>query len=614
VWREKYSEIKLEANFLKVSPAYLTATPGDGANGSYGAPPDIAVTPLLGNGTNTNFYVVRHADFTSLENTTYSLNVSTSEGQLTIPQLGGIFSLDGRDSKIHVTDYDVGGINLVYSSAEIFTWAKGCDAGRVLVVYGGAGETHEIAFLTTLGTPVVTEGSEVKFLKVGRTWVIQWQVIPTRRVVRVGVVEIHLLWRNDAYNYWVMELEATAPIGNYTSASKSTVIINAGYLIRSAAVVGNQLRLVGDVNATTEIEVISLPTNEVTTLYFNDKPLKTSKSRQGRLQATVNYKTASIILPDFSLQEWKYLDSLPEISPDYDDSLWTPLSNSATNNTMNLTTPTSMYASDYGYHSGSLIYRGHFTADGNESTFFMNATGGVAFGYSIWLNSTFLTSWNGVTRNKTYSQTVNLPPALLTAGSPCTLTILIDHMGQDEEAPGTDAIKVPRGIIDYSLSGHPKSDVTWKLTGNLGGEQYHDQARGPRNEGALYAERQGYHLPNPPSSEWKVSSPLRDGISGPGVALYTTSFELHVPKGYDMPMSFLFNQTAAGAQGTAKGRNYRCQLFVNGYQFAKYGAYHPFRLIIPRVPTHLLYPQIPKPIIIPFYPSLLILPGSNSHW
>lgn len=33
--------------------------------------------------------------------------------------------------------------NLIYSSAEIFTWARGAGSTRVLILNGGAGETHE---------------------------------------------------------------------------------------------------------------------------------------------------------------------------------------------------------------------------------------------------------------------------------------------------------------------------------------------------------------------------------------------------------------------------------------------------------------------------------------
>ena len=80
-------------------------------------------------------------------------------------------------------------------------------------------------------------------------------------------------------------------------------------------------------------------------------------------------------------------------------------------------------------------------------------------------------------------------------------------MGFEEAAPiGSNATKTPRGIMNYGLSGHASTDVTWKITGNLGGERYVDKIRGPLNEGGLYAERNGYHLPNPPSGLGKTVS------------------------------------------------------------------------------------------------------------
>lgn len=569
--------MKLEANFLKVSPAYLTATPGPGTNGSYGAPAEITVTPLFGDkiaNNGTNFYVVRHADFTSMTNTTYKLNLSTSEGQFTIPQLGGMLSLNGRDAKIHVTDYDVGGIKIIYSSAEIFTLAKGHGSSRFLVLYGGADEIHEAAFPYSLGNPTVTEGSDVILQQIANITVVNWQVTPIRRVVNIGDLEIHLLWRNEAYNYWSLELEAPDPLGNFTSVTKSTVIINGGYLMRSAVIVGDELRLTGDVNVTTNIEVISTPTIGVTKLLFNNQVLRTYHSKEGRLSATIDFQDPQILLPNFSNSVWNYIDSLPEIQNSYDDSLWTALDHLTTNNPRNLTTPTSTYASDYGYHTGSLIYRGHFSSNGNESFFFVNATGGAGFGLSVWLNSTFLGSWVGSGSNQTHWQTFTLPS--LKVKSSYVVTALIDHMGQDEEAPGTDAIKFPRGILDYSLGGHLKSAVSWKMTGNLGGEQYFDLARGPRNEGAMFAERQGFHLPDPPSSAWESSNPINDGIHHAGVRFYTTSFDLVVPMGYDVPMSFVLNQTSKFVNET--GYNYRCQLFVNGFQFGKYGMCYKIRI------------------------------------
>ena len=121
VSREKYSEAKLEANFLMASPAYLTAVPTmNGTNGSFVNTNLIATTPLKSN--LTGFYVVRHAYYNSTASTNYRLNIATSQGSVSIPQLSSTLTLNGRDSKIHVTDYDMNGWNLLYSSAEIFTW------------------------------------------------------------------------------------------------------------------------------------------------------------------------------------------------------------------------------------------------------------------------------------------------------------------------------------------------------------------------------------------------------------------------------------------------------------------------------------------------------------
>ena len=564
VWREKYSELKLQANFLKVSPAYLTATPGNESNGTYASTSAIGVTPLFGNGSQTNFYVARHADFTSNDTTTYKLKVTTSAGNLTLPQLGGSLTLFGRDAKIHVTDYDVGGINMLYSTAEVYSWTRKTGDRKLLVLYGGAEETHEAAFPISLGTPRVSEGSNLTIKSKGLHNILHWTVTPQRRVVQIGDLEIHLLWRNEAYNYWVMELPAVEPVGNFTSMSKQLAIVKAGYLLRSADLVGNELRVTGDVNATTSLEVISVP-QPISQISFNGEPLQPQKSQSGRLTATIPYDPPNITIPNLSTLSWRYLDSLPEIKPNYSDTLWTICNQTYSNGNRTLTTPTSLYASDYGYHAGSLLYRAHFLSGPNTTSIYLNVTGGIGFGHSVWLNSTFLGSFPGNGSLQFFAQTLNLPQQLA-PNTPQTLTVLIDHMGQDEEAPGTDAIKFPRGILDFTIAGVDAHSVEWRMTGNLGGEAYRDRARGPRNEGAMYAERQGYHLPDPPSADWAIASPIKDGLGKPGVGFYAASFELDVPVGWDVPMSFVFN----GSASIDSGFNYRCQLFVNGYQFGKY--------------------------------------------
>lgn len=484
--------------------------------------------------------------------------------------------LNGRDSKIHVTDYDVGGINLIYSSAEVFTWQK-TGSKSVLVLYGGAGETHEFAVSSSLGGVTSIEGTGVKHERVNGTTIVNFTVGPARRVVHFGQsLDVYLLWRNDAYNYWVPYAGSLTATSNTEGYAKSSLIVAGGYLLRHASVTSSCISLYGDINATTTFEIVAGQPAGKPEVLFNDEAVVNVKYANGRVSATIPFMAPAISVPDFSNLKWHYLDTLPEIKPGYDDSKWTAANLTKTYNTLvNSTTPTSLFSQDYGYEVGTLLYRGHFTATGAESTFYVSTQGGGGYAHAIWLTSPrggfrskFLGAYVGY-GGSADNQTVILPA--LNKGKRYTLTIVIEHMGSEGNwTPGLDLLKTPRGILNYTLSGHPASDVSWKLTGNLGGEQYQDQTRGPLNEGGLYAERQGYHQPHPPTSrpQWKVASPLT-GISSVGIGFYTTSFKLNVPQGYDVPMSFVFNQTAC-SDSTPNSPYYRCQLYVNGYQFGIY--------------------------------------------
>lgn len=560
VTREKYSEAKLEAVFVKTSPAYYTATPQNmSIAGQFVNTDEISVTQSVGE-YGTNFYFIRHTNYSSLASTSYMLTVPTSRGNVTIPQLGGTLTLNGRDSKISVTDYKLGRINMLYSSSDIFTWQE-FDGRTVVLLYGGAGETHELAFTGNLPPQPSCTGNPVVKDKDGYT-IIHWSVTPERQMVDFGYLTIYLLWRNDAYNYWSIEMPAAAPLGNFTSLTKTSVIMKAGYLMRTASVSGDILYLTGDVNATTPLEIISGASFEGTkAIYFNGKPLSFERTNYGTFISTVEFSPPSISVPNLSKLDWKSIDSLPEIQPDYSDAAWPSCDKPYTNDTYRaLTTPTSLYSSDYGFVTGTLLYRGHFIATGKETTFFIETEGGFAFGHSVWLNSTYIGSWTGIAADQTYNQTFTLPS--LTAGKAYVFTIVIDTMGLSENYNiPDDAMKQPRGILDYQLAGRPQSAITWKMTGNLGGFNYADKARGPLNEGGLYAERQGFYLPNPPSYSWPSSSPMT-GFNSSGVRFYTASFTLDLPHGYDIPLSFTFTN--------ASTTPYRAQLYVNGYQFGKY--------------------------------------------
>ncbi|KAE8151998.1 putative beta-galactosidase A [Aspergillus avenaceus] len=560
VTREKYSDIKLLSNFAKVSPSYVTATPGNYSTGVYTDTSDLTVTPLINNGTGS-FFVVRHSDYSSQESTSYKLNVPTSAGKITVPQLGGTLSLNGRDSKIHVVDYPVAGTKVLYSTAEVFTWKRFHD-GKVLVLYGGPDEHHELA-IASRSNVTVLEGSQsgITSGRKGNAVVIGWDVSTSRRILQVGDLKVFLLDRNSAYNYWVPELptDGTSPGFSTSKTTASSIIVKAGYLVRNAYLDGADLHLTADFNATTPIEVIGAPTSAKNLVVNGDKTSHIV-DKNGIWSSEVEYSAPEIELPSLKDLDWKYLDTLPEIQSSYDDSAWTSADLKETKNTHRpLDTPVSLYSSDYGYHTGYLIYRGHFVANGEETEFFVRTQGGSAFGSSVWLNDQFLGSWTGADYATDGNSTYKLSD--LKSGREYVITVVIDNMGLDENwTVGEEGAKNPRGILSYKLKGQDASAITWKLTGNLGGEDYQDKVRGPLNEGGLYAERQGFHQPEPPSDSWESGSPF-DGLSEPGIGFYTAKFDLDLPQGWDVPVFFNFGNDTTPT---------RAQLYVNGYQYGKF--------------------------------------------
>lgn len=94
-----------------------------------------------------------------------------------------------------------------------------------------------------------------------------------------------------------------------------------------------------------------------------------------------------------------------------------------------------------------------------------------------------------------------------------------------------------------------------------------DKVRGIFNEGGLFGERAGWHLPGfDLSSANFTARDLSDGLpdGNAGVGFFVTTFDLNVPSGTDTMMSFVFD----GGVGDP-GQAYRALLFVNGWKFGK---------------------------------------------
>ncbi|KAJ7067978.1 glycoside hydrolase family 35 protein [Mycena amicta] len=565
--REKAYELKLQAYFRAVSPAFLTSRPTNifATQGSFTGNQALKTTQVLDAvGNKTGFYVVRPTDVSLNELQTYTLTLPTSIGQLVIPTIGGSLVLNGKDSKIHVVDYTAGSSTILFSTGEILTWAT-IDSRDVIFVYGNAGELHETAFKFTTSVPtasVVSGSGQIKTKLLGSNTLALQYTTSGQTVVKVGNILLYILDRANAYELWVLHPATSGPFARF--GNQNPILVKGGYLLRSVTTSAGTVALTGDLNTTQPATLEIIAPASLQSASFNSAKLLVSKTSYGTLTAQKLGSLPAVTVPNLASLQWKAADSLPEVQPQYSDALWTVATHKTTINPNPPNTTVVLYAGEYGFHTGNILWRFSFNATGLEKGFLVDVQGGAAFAYSVWLDQTFLGSWKGDPLFSDFNGTFPFPSAVR-KGSPHVLTILQDHMGYEENwwAAGED-FKTPRGILRYSFAGvnGPVAGV-WKVAGNLGGEDYVDKTRGPLNEGGLFAERQGWHLPGFNDASWAKGSPMAKGMQHAGVMFYRTTFTLNVPAGLDYPMSIVLTNSTTNPL-------FRSQLYVNGYQFGKY--------------------------------------------
>lgn len=267
-----------------------------------------------------------------------------------------------------------------------------------------------------------------------------------------------------------------------------------------------------------------------------------------------------------------------------------------------------MYVDEYHIHVGTHLYRATFPSASTSAPtgVFLNITGGSAFGYSVWLNGAFIGSYLGASTSATGEVSFSFANATLAAGTADNvLVVVMDNSGHDE----TTGAVTPRGIWNATLLGPGDATFSdWKIAGTAGGESNIDPVRGPYNEGGLYAERVGAHLPGFPDEDWTpvsdaatvgyaaTSSSSSDTqslvVPGAGIRVFRAVVPLSVPSGLDASVSFRF---AAPGNGSVSASTFdseytnqvRVLLFVNGYQYGRFNPYIGNQIDFP-VPTGIL--------------------------
>ena len=295
----------------------------------------------------------------------------------------------------------------------------------------------------------------------------------------------------------------------------------------------------------------------MTKIKWNGKEIPTKKTAYGSLIGSApGAEHAKVSLP--TLKSWKAQDTLPEIKPDYDDSRWTVCNKTTSVNSVDPLTLPVLYSGDYGYHAGTKIYRGRFdgvTATGANIT----VQNGVAAGWAAWLNGVYVGGAIGDPDLAATSAELDFTSSTLRKKDN-VLTVVMDYTGHDQASVKPNGPQNPRGILGATLLG---GDFTsWRIQGNAGGEANIDPVRGPMNEGGLYGERLGWHLPGHKASKTATSESPLDGVSGAAGRFYTTTFKLDLDSDLDVPIGL---QLGASADAPAV-----VQIFMNGYQFGHY--------------------------------------------
>ncbi|MFF0849945.1 beta-galactosidase [Streptomyces sp. NPDC003280] len=353
-----------------------------------------------------------------------------------------------------------------------------------------------------------------------------------------------------------------------------TLLVYGPALLRHAEVRGSEVHLTGDVTGTTGVEVWG--PRGITSLVWNGRKVPTRVTMSGSLMTTgLLPAVPEVALP--ALDGWRTRTENPEAGPNFDDSKWRVADRTASFST----TPVPkggpvLFADDYGFHYGDVWYRGAFADAAGLEEISLAYTTGTQGLLMAWLDGEPLGTHrmpvpdkDTTIRKGSWDATAVFPvPGRLRRSGRHVLSVLVRRMQHDQDGKALDTHKAARGLTAARFKGaSPK--VTWRIQG----EAAPDPVRGPQNNGGLFGEREGWHLPGFPDRDWKpVTFPRAERRQG--VTWYRTTFRLSVPGDIDASIGLTLEDDPY--------RAYRTQIFLNGWNMGQYinnvGPQHTFVL------------------------------------
>ncbi|KAG9079757.1 hypothetical protein FRC06_007502, partial [Ceratobasidium sp. 370] len=275
---QKYYETKLVGMFIRAAKD-LTKVDRIASSTSYTTNALISATELRNPDSKAAFYVTRHATSSDQTKDSFKLRISTSRGNLTVPATDGSnIVLNGRESKIVVTDFSFGNKTLLYSTAEVLSHAT-IDGKELLALWLPEGESGEFVIKGGSTTHKVASGTSPTFATTNSSdLLVSYTQSDTVTVVQFNDFATLLVPRTTAWKFWAPTLTAD-PL----SPADKLVFVTGPYLVRGASLSKNGalLELNGDADGATAVEVFTHLGNILWRGRFNGKASGVQLNVQG---------------------------------------------------------------------------------------------------------------------------------------------------------------------------------------------------------------------------------------------------------------------------------------------------------------------------------------------
>jgi beta-galactosidase len=510
--------------------------------------PQVVVHARSNPQTGENFIFLRHGDAGPGVSTSISLALGAR--RVSIPQKANTsITMPGHGSALLLANAATGPLHLNYSTSQLLTNATTAQ-GPYLVLYGPEGSDGETDFALPTTAVTVQHNADVQVTQTNGELRLNYAHTAEPRTVCIqtgtGTLRLLITSTPQASHYWVHD--------NLLISGPDLVTDSAdGMIIRTGA--GHGARVYG------------APADR--SLVLDGHPSAAPDPVMGTTLLGTLTGASQLSLP--ALTNWKFQSEPTQADPALDDISWTPADHTSTTNP-NVPLTSTLLADDYGFHYGYVWYRGHFTASGQETSINIMARQR----YSVYLNGTLLGSANESLKDPPHPYAVlrsfAISPDEVKPGQDNVVSVLTENLGHDEGWIAGQIAQSPQGLLSASLSN--AVPITWRLQGNLGGENPADTQRGLMNASGLYGERTGWYLPSFDDAPWQsVSLPdnwKSRGTTAP-IGWYRTHFALNEPVRADAPVGLTVPH--AGDVAT---------IWVNGWLVGRYweqkGPQHVFYL------------------------------------